>query len=159
MLACSYNNNNCYNNKKNLKNHKRFFKTSWYIYGNNKQKIPNYFLKVYYLEQQKNVDPCFSPEGILNSLPEFKYVLDNRITLPAYFCRYETIFMKRCEQWSDKEKITLLLQKFGTEENTKYTNLILPKKKQRKSRSRRQQRFCQEFSMRETVCSILYRSV
>ena len=49
-------------------------------------------------------------------------------TFPTYFCRYETIFTKRCKQWSDKEKSTLLLQKLGTEENTKYTNLILPKK-------------------------------
>ena len=38
------------------------------------------------------------------------------------------IFMKRCEQWSDKEKKLLLFQKLGTAENTKYINLILPKK-------------------------------
>ena len=40
----------------------------------------------------------FSPEGISSSLSEFKYDSDNRITFPAYFRRYETIFTKRCEQ-------------------------------------------------------------
>ena len=50
------------------------------------------------------------------------------MTFPAYFRRYETIFSKRCLLWSDKEKVTLLLQKLGSQENTKYTNLILPRK-------------------------------
>ena len=69
----------------------------------------------------------FSAEGILNSLSEFKYDPDSGSTFPAYFHRYDAIFMKRCEQWSDEEKITLL-HKLGTEENTKYANLILPLK-------------------------------
>ena len=36
------------------------------------RKIPNYFVKVYYLGQQKNVDPVFSLEGMSNSLLEFR---------------------------------------------------------------------------------------
>ena len=45
----------------------------------------------------------FFPKVIANSL-EFKYDSDNRITFPAYFRRYETIFTKKWEQWLDEEK-------------------------------------------------------
>lgn len=37
-------------------------------------------------------------------------------------------FSKRCQAWSDEEKIILLLQKLGSHENTKYTHFILPRK-------------------------------
>ena len=70
----------------------------------------------------------FSAEGISNSLSEFHYSPDTGVTFPAYYRRYETIFTKRCTDWTDEEKVTLLLQKLGTDENTKYANLILPKK-------------------------------
>ena len=66
----------------------------------------------------------FSAEGISNSLSEFKYDPDTGITFPAYYRHYEMIFTKRCNDWSDEEKVTLLVQKMGTEENTKYSNLI-----------------------------------
>ena len=70
----------------------------------------------------------FSAEGISNLLSEFHYSPDTGNTFPAYFRRFETIFTKRCSDWTDEEKVTLLLQKLGTDENTKYANLILPKK-------------------------------
>lgn len=88
--------------------------------------------------QQKNLEKLiltstgkktnFSAEGISNSLTEFRYSPDTGVTFPAYYRRYETIFTKRCLDWTDEEKVTLLLQKLGTDENTKYANLILPKK-------------------------------
>lgn len=78
------------------------------------------------LTQQK--DCRFTPEGIANSLSEFVYEPTNGLTFPAYFRRYENIFAKRCQSWTDEEKIILLLQKLGSQENTKYTNFILPKK-------------------------------
>ena len=55
---------------------------------------------MYYFGQQKNVNP----EGKSKLLSEFKYDPNKRITLPAYFRRYETIFTKGREQWSDGEK-------------------------------------------------------
>ena len=70
----------------------------------------------------------FSTEGIANSLSEFIYKPEEGIPFPAYFKRYKTIFAKRCQSWSDEEKIMLLLQKLGAHENTKYTNYILPNK-------------------------------
>ena len=45
----------------------------------------------------------FSAEGIANS-SEFIYKPEEGITFPAYFKRYETIFAKRCQSWSDEEK-------------------------------------------------------
>ena len=92
------------------------------------------------LEQQKNFERIiqattgakktnfFSAEAISNSLSEFHYSPDTGNTFPAYYRRFETIFTKRCIDWTDEEKVTLLLQKLGTDENTKYSNLILPKK-------------------------------
>ena len=61
-------------------------------------------------------------------MSEFIYKPEEGITFPAYFKRYETIFAKRCQSWSDEEKIMLVLQKLGTHENTIYTNYILPNK-------------------------------
>ena len=59
----------------------------------------------------KTTEECgsrfFASVGILNSLSEFQYEPDNGITFPAYFRRYETIFMKRYKQWSNEEKITV----------------------------------------------------
>ena len=55
----------------------------------------------------------------------------NGVTFPAYFRRYETIFSKRCLLFSNEE-VTLLLHKLGSQENTKNTNLIQPKKKKKK---------------------------
>lgn len=92
------------------------------------------------LQQQKSLETIlkqstgerkntvFSAEGIANSLSEFIYEPDSGITFPAYFKRFETIFTKRCQHWSDEERVTLLVQKLGTNENTKYSNLILPRK-------------------------------
>ena len=70
----------------------------------------------------------FSAEGIANSLSEFINKPEEGITFPANFKRYKTIFAKRCQSWSDEEKIMLLLQKLGAHENTIYTNYILPNK-------------------------------
>ena len=50
------------------------------------------------------------------------------VTFPAYFRRFETIFEKKCEGWTDKQKVSLLLQKLGTHENNKYTNFVLPRR-------------------------------
>ena len=47
----------------------------------------------------------FSVEGIANSLSEFIYKPEEGITFPAYFKRYETIFEKRCQLWSDEKKL------------------------------------------------------
>jgi len=77
---------------------------------------------------QERGSRIFSAEGISNSLSEFHYDPDNGMTFPAYYRRYESIFSKRCLLWSDEEKVTLLLQKLSSQENTKYTNLILPNK-------------------------------
>lgn len=40
---------------------------------------------------------------------------------------YTHLGLKLREQWTNEVKLTLLLQSLGTDENTKYTNLILPK--------------------------------
>ena len=78
-------------------------------------------------EREKGLD-TFSAKGTANSLSEFIYKPEEGINFPAYFKRYETIFAKRCQSWSDEEKIMLVLQKLGAHENTKYTNYILPNK-------------------------------
>lgn len=52
-----------------------------------------------------------SPEGISNSLSEYKYDSDNGVTFPAYFRRYETTFSKRYEQWSEVKKIYVVSPK------------------------------------------------
>lgn len=46
----------------------------------------------------------FSAEGTANSLAEFKYDPERGDTFPAYYRRFETIFTKRCEKWSDEDK-------------------------------------------------------
>ena len=51
-----------------------------------------------------NASRFFSAEGIANSLAEFKYNTERGDTFPAYYRRFETIFTKRCEKWSDEEK-------------------------------------------------------
>ena len=51
-----------------------------------------------------NVSRFFSAEGIANSLAEFKYDAERGDTFPAYYRRFETVFTKRCEKWSDEEK-------------------------------------------------------
>ena len=80
------------------------------------------------LKNSENKSNYFSAEGISNSLTEFNYDPETGSTFPAFYKRFETIFTKRCEGWTDEEKVSLLLRKLGTQENTKYTNLILPKK-------------------------------
>ena len=81
--------------------------------------------------EQKEGLRIFSAEVIYNSLSKFWHMPDEGINFSAYFRSYETIFSKRCQSWSDEEKITLLLQKLGPQENTKYTNFILTKKLER----------------------------
>ena len=78
--------------------------------------------------ERKKDSNTFSAEGIANSLSEFIYKPEEGITFPAYFKRYETIFAKRCQLWSNEEKIILELHKLGAHENTKYTTNILPNK-------------------------------
>ena len=46
----------------------------------------------------------FSAEGISNSLSEFHYSPDTGVTFPAYYRRYETVFTKRCTDWTDEEE-------------------------------------------------------
>ena len=46
----------------------------------------------------------FSAEGNANLLSEFIYKPEEGITFPAYFKRYEIVFTKRCQSWSDEEK-------------------------------------------------------
>ena len=70
---------------------------------------------------QERESRVFSAERISKSLSEFRDDPDNGVMFPA-------IFSKRCLLWSDEEKVTFLLQKLGSQENTKYTNLILPRK-------------------------------
>ena len=56
---------------------------------------------------QKSNDSAFrffSAEDIANSLAEFKYDPERGDTFPAYYRRFETIFTKRYEKWSDEEK-------------------------------------------------------
>ena len=67
------------------------------------------------VEREKGLN-TFSAEGITNSLSEFIYKPEEGITFPAYLKRYETIFAKRCQSWSDEEKIMLVLQKLGAHE-------------------------------------------
>ena len=55
-------------------------------------------------EREKGLN-TFSAKGIANSLSEFIYKPEEGITFPAYFKRYETIFSKRCQSWSDEEKL------------------------------------------------------
>ena len=99
----------------------------------------------------------FSAESIANSLAEFKYVPERGDTFPAYYRRFDTIFTKRCEKWSDEEKITLLLQKLGTEENTKFTNLILPKKPEDISFSETVKILCLIFGERDSLFYTRYK--
>lgn len=99
----------------------------------------------------------FSAEGTANSLAEFKYDPERGDTFPAYYRRFETIFTKRCEKWSDEEKITLLLQKLGTEENTKFTNLILPKKPEDISFSETVEILCSIFGERDSLFHTRYK--
>lgn len=99
----------------------------------------------------------FSAEGIANSLSEFKYDPEKGDTFPAYYRRFETIFTKRCEKWLDEKKITLLLQKMGTEENTKFTNLILPKKPEEISFSETVKILCVIFGERDGLFHTRYR--
>lgn len=74
------------------------------------------------------VNSSFTAEGIANSITEFIFNLEEGVTFPAYFRRFETIFEKKCEGWTDEQKVSLLLQKLGTDENNKYTNFVLPRK-------------------------------
>ena len=104
-----------------------------------------------------NASWFFSAEGIANSLVEFKYDAERGDTFPAYYRRFKTIFTKRCEKWSDEEKITLLLQKLGTEENTKFTNLILPKKPEDISFSETVKMLCSIFGERDSLFHTRYK--
>ena len=63
----------------------------------------------------------------MNSLLEFKYGPDNRITFPPIFVDTRQFLRKDANNGLIKKK-KLLLQKLGTKETTKYTNLILPKR-------------------------------
>ena len=78
--------------------------------------------------KKANEGNSFTAEGITNSITEFNYNPESGSTFPAYFRRYENIFVNRCSTWTEQQKVSLLLQKLGTEENTKYSNFILPKK-------------------------------
>ena len=89
------------------------------------------------LKTNKGNSNFFTAEGIANSISEFKYSSEEGITFPEFYRRFETIFSKRCASWSDEQKVSLLLQKLGTDENTKYTNLILQKKKKKKKKKNR----------------------
>ena len=55
--------------------------------------------------EREKCSNTFSAESIANSLSEFIYKPEEGITFPAYFKRYETIFSKRCQSWSDEEKL------------------------------------------------------
>ena len=80
------------------------------------------------VKKENPVNSYFSAEGIANSITEFKFDPDEGITFPAYFRRFESIFEKKCQSWSDEQKVILVLQKLGTDENNKYTNFVLPRK-------------------------------
>ena len=69
----------------------------------------------------KNVNEgnSFTAKGITNSITEFNYNPESGSTFPAYFRRYENIFVNRCSAWTEEQKVSLLLQKLGTEENNK----------------------------------------
>ena len=63
----------------------------------------------------------------MNSIRDFKYSPEEKVTFAAYFCYYEEIFKKDCAAWSDEKKIRLLLEKFCQNEHEKNTNYILPR--------------------------------
>ena len=115
-----------YSNKKISRNNKQIYRNTRQMCKNKLQNSRTFCKK--YCWSKANGEKgsnTFSAEGIPNSLSEFIYKPEEGITFPAYFKRYETIFAKRCQSWSDEEKIMLVQQKLGAHENTKYTNHIL----------------------------------
>ena len=62
------------------------------------------------------------------------------MTFEAYFRRYESIFEKDCEKWSDEKKVRHLLGKFGAAEHEKYVDFILPSTVNR---------YCERFQLNE----------
>ena len=66
----------------------------------------------------------FSQDFIINSISEFVYRPDKKVTFRAYFQKYEEIFQKEWVTWLDRKKVWLLLGKFRTVEHEKYANFI-----------------------------------
>lgn len=85
----------------------------------NKSLLADVLSKATKSSSSKNI----SAERFSNSLTEFKYDPDIGSTFPAYFRRFQNLFMKIGKQSPDREKSPVLLQNLGTEEITNCWNL------------------------------------
>ena len=85
------------------------------------------------LTHNKNKDLyIFSQDAIVNAFGEFNYMPEEEVTFSSCFCRYKDLYKMDCANWSDHEKVRLVLRKLGAVNHTKFVNYILPKKTKNK---------------------------
>ena len=90
------------------------------------------------LTSNKNKDSgVFSQDIIVNATAEFNYMPEEVLTFSWYFCRYKDLYEMDCVNWSDHEKVTLVLRKLGYVEYTKFVNYILRKKQKKKKKKKK----------------------
>ena len=69
------------------------------------------------LMSNKNEDSgTFSQDAIINAIAQFNYMPEMVVTILSYFCRYKGLYKTDCANWSDHQKIRLLLMKLGAVE-------------------------------------------
>ena len=49
-------------------------------------------------------------------------------TFDAFYRKYEDVFNVDCKEWTNEEKVRLLLRKLGTSEHCKFVDFISPPK-------------------------------
>ena len=71
----------------------------------------------------------FSLDAIVNAIAEFNYMPEENVTFSSYFRRYEDLYKTDCVNWSDHKKVRLMQRKLNCVEHAKFTNYILPYRK------------------------------
>ena len=62
-----------------------------------------------------------------STIETFVYVPENDKTLDAFYRRYQDVFKVDSKEWSNDEKVRLLLRKLGTTEHSRFVDFILKK--------------------------------
>ncbi|XP_041767705.1 uncharacterized protein K02A2.6-like [Anopheles merus] len=72
-------------------------------------------------------NPELIMDALAGSINEFRFEAEFGVTFPAWYARYEDLFVQDASRLEDSAKVRLLIRKLGTAEHTRYCNFILPR--------------------------------
>uniref|UniRef100_A0A0E3W295 Peptidase A2 domain-containing protein n=1 Tax=Anopheles gambiae TaxID=7165 RepID=A0A0E3W295_ANOGA len=72
-------------------------------------------------------NPELIMDALAGSINEFRFEAESGVTFPAWYARYEDLFVQDASRLEDSAKVRLLIRKLGTAEHARYCNFILPR--------------------------------